>query len=83
MKEVYTIGLVRWKDDRSDAHCNSVYSSLEKAKLCAEKDGSFLSDDGYYQYLVIEKVPLDKPYGISHMQLWYKYDRGVYRNIDT
>lgn len=79
MKEVYTIALVRWKNERSDSHCNSIYSSLEKAKRCVEKDGRMLSDDGYFQYIVIEKVMLDRPYNLHHSEprmepIWYKYD---------
>lgn len=56
------------------SRCVGFFCDLAKAKEAVEECASFITDDGYYEYIVIE--PIDE--GIycftNEKSYWYKYD---------
>lgn len=60
------------------------FTDLDKAKGCAKKSAAFYSECGYYDYIVIEKIQVDKAFSYDTKSLWYKiveYKPNKYKTI--
>jgi hypothetical protein len=64
--------VLSYKDNTTQIHCLGWYNTLEKAQEHTLSNCMDLSEDGYYKYIVIEKVP-EGVYPISKTVSWYKW----------